>query len=121
MRQELEVAGRAEPSTDPTEVSAGGKMRPPSEALCQVELGPAAGECGTGPKDDGITTENEQWTPVASWLWSNNVTGGMAGLVGCGRSDAADRGINVKVGERIGGLSERGLPELGQILHRRKI
>ena len=36
----------------PTEMSTGGEVRLLSEVLCEVELGPAAGECGTDPEEN---------------------------------------------------------------------
>ena len=99
------MVSRAEPSTGPTEVGTGGKMRPLSEVLCQVELGPAAGKCGTNPEDN---EERRRMDSRRQWPAGYRATERMAGLVGGDRSDAAGQGMDVRVKERSRGSSGRG-------------
>ena len=87
------MASRAGSFTSPTEMSTGGKMRPLSEVLCQAELGPAAGECGTDPKEN---KERRRMNSGRQWPAGYGATEGMAGFgrrwpVGCGRSGQGRR------------------------------
>ena len=70
------MASRAEPFTGPTEMSRGGEMRPLSEVLCQVELGPTAGECGTDSEEN---EERQKMNSRCQWPAGYGATEEMAG------------------------------------------